>query len=986
MVKLFKSIKFLFVLIFIILFSNFADAVDVTSCGNLTSANTIYVLQNDITTTETCLRVLAENVTIDLNGFEVTYGDDNSSSSFIGIYSAQNYTTVKNGSIRENLPFGTRYGIRFYSTNYGVIENINSSSNYYGIYLYNADNGIVRNIISNYNGNGLTLTEGTFNNDITNVTTKFNSGSGILLSTLLTATSWNSFTNITSSYNNGSGISMRNTHNNSFNYINASGNNQSGVNLESLSRNNNITNIIANSNSLDGITILCTVTVTCYFNYIENVTATSNTEEGIYLGSYSTKGTIKNVVLNSNGNYGLGFFNSASDYVVTNVTANYNANSGITVQKSSSDNNSFTDAITNGNSIRGVYVLTSTKNSFTNLTANSNPIGIYLNHSSNNTFINITANSNTDDGIHLWNVSTNNTFKNSRIENNSQYGIYLEHFTGNPQYNYFYNNVINNSVNYYNSTALTNYFNTTLTATLNIVGENYIGGNFWGYPNGTGFSDTCEDTDKNGICNLSYNLDGANYDYLPLNIPDRTAPTITLYGYANATVKNSSASLTLNISVTDAASDISTCLVNANGTNQTLTYSNGWYNSSSIYLTGLSEGNHTIKIYANDSAHNLALNNSYVIWIDDTIPDITKNSPENATYSTASIIFNITATDNSYINSCVYSLDGSSNVSLTNSAGNYWTKTSSVSENNHNVTFYCNDSANNFDSSTEYFVVDLPVTTESSGSTGGAGSTTASGIVSEVLPTILFSYGSITANQPIVSTINSPGLNLNKITITTNQNVSGTSLTVKGVSATDTNLLGGLTNKEVYQGFQVQKDGLTDDKIRNITFDFKIEKSWLEGKEISKVILQRKPDNSSEWQMLNTTLTTEDSTYYYFKAVSYGFSTFAIYFDSNLCVPGELFCSGDILKLCDANRNSTTIQNCEFGCSLGKCLEYWEPDEEESVIKRVTRLIFGTWLNFETIVFSIIVAIVSLSLILVSYLTFRYYKKLNQPKNKHKKK
>ncbi|MBI3623092.1 hypothetical protein HY212_03375 [Candidatus Pacearchaeota archaeon] len=103
---------------------------------------------------------------------------------------------------------------------------------------------------------------------------------------------------------------------------------------------------------------------------------------------------------------------------------------------------------------------------------------------------------------------------------------------------------------------------------------------------------------------------------------DTVAPTVTLPAYTNATIKQNTQSLTLNISITDATSGLggSLCLVDVNGTNQTLTPSGGWCNSSSIALTGLSDGNKTIKVYVNDSANNLALNNSYVVLVDTTSP------------------------------------------------------------------------------------------------------------------------------------------------------------------------------------------------------------------------------------------------------------------------------------------------------------------------------------------------------------------------------
>jgi len=82
--------------------------------------------------------------------------------------------------------------------------------------------------------------------------------------------------------------------------------------------------------------------------------------------------------------------------------------------------------------------------------------------------------------------------------------------------NSFYNNYFNNSIAFSNFSASSiNYFNTTKTAGTNIIGGNYLGGNYWAAPNGTGFSQTCTD-EGDGICNTSYNLDGINFDYLPL--------------------------------------------------------------------------------------------------------------------------------------------------------------------------------------------------------------------------------------------------------------------------------------------------------------------------------------------------------------------------------------------------------------------------------------------------------------------------------------
>lgn len=47
--------------------------VEITSCGCLNSADTTYVLQNDIVADKSCFAITAKNVTLDLNGHTITY-------------------------------------------------------------------------------------------------------------------------------------------------------------------------------------------------------------------------------------------------------------------------------------------------------------------------------------------------------------------------------------------------------------------------------------------------------------------------------------------------------------------------------------------------------------------------------------------------------------------------------------------------------------------------------------------------------------------------------------------------------------------------------------------------------------------------------------------------------------------------------------------------------------------------------------------------
>lgn len=66
-----KSIAITALLIVILQIPSFA--ANLTSCGTLSTANTTYVLQNNVTANGTCFTVAANNVVLDLNGKTVTY-------------------------------------------------------------------------------------------------------------------------------------------------------------------------------------------------------------------------------------------------------------------------------------------------------------------------------------------------------------------------------------------------------------------------------------------------------------------------------------------------------------------------------------------------------------------------------------------------------------------------------------------------------------------------------------------------------------------------------------------------------------------------------------------------------------------------------------------------------------------------------------------------------------------------------------------------
>jgi len=126
----------------------------------------------------------------------------------------------------------------------------------------------------------------------------------------------------------------------------------------------------------------------------------------------------------------------------------------------------------------------------------------------NSTFYNST--------VVIW--GNNNNVSYNKIENLYENGDGI--FIAGSE-NIIYNNLINSTVPVYFYSTNLNYWNTARQTGTRIYTKYYgneIGGNYWGKPDGTGYSDTCNDKNWDGFCDNSYTLATNNIDYLPLSI------------------------------------------------------------------------------------------------------------------------------------------------------------------------------------------------------------------------------------------------------------------------------------------------------------------------------------------------------------------------------------------------------------------------------------------------------------------------------------
>ncbi|MCO5384175.1 MAG: PKD domain-containing protein [Methanosarcina barkeri] len=161
----------------------------------------------------------------------------------------------------------------------------------------------------------------------------------------------------------------------------------------------------------------------------------------------------------------------------------------------------------------GIYVLRSKGNQISkNTVTNDGEYGIVLGTATDNTLSGNTA-FNNGRGIHVGN-SDSNKLSGNTVRNNNAYGLYV---CPRSDSNMIYNNYFNDA-NMAIKNGIGNAYSIKKTAGTNIVGGPYKGGNFWGNPDGTGFSQTAVDKDGDGISDSAYkSITGSTYsDYLPL--------------------------------------------------------------------------------------------------------------------------------------------------------------------------------------------------------------------------------------------------------------------------------------------------------------------------------------------------------------------------------------------------------------------------------------------------------------------------------------
>ncbi|MFX1518965.1 MAG: OmpL47-type beta-barrel domain-containing protein, partial [Promethearchaeota archaeon] len=193
---------------------------------------------------------------------------------------------------------------------------------------------------------------------------------------------------------------------------------------------------------------------------------------------------------------------------------------------------------------------------------------------------------------------------------------------------------------------------------------------------------------------------------------DNTEPTIILTSPSDgSTVKDSDV---IDLDITDAQDNLHVTWYNWDGITN-VTFFDPWQ----ITISGLSDGLHTLNVFANDTAGNM-VQQVYQFEVDNTEPTIALTSPSNGSTVKDSDVIDLDITDAlGNLHVTWYNWDGGINVTFFDP----WQITiSGLSEGLHTLNVFANDTMNNLDHQIYQFEVDntpptIILTSPSDGST-----------------------------------------------------------------------------------------------------------------------------------------------------------------------------------------------------------------------------------------------------------------------------
>lgn len=183
---------------------------------------------------------------------------------------------------------------------------------------------------------------------------------------------------------------------------------------------------------------------------------------------------------------------------------------------------------------------------------------------------------------------------------------------------------------------------------------------------------------------------------------DTSAPIIALNSPPEGYATNST-TVEFNFTATDNLSPTMNCSLYVDGS--LLQYNPSIANNTPmIFSQLLSQGQYNWTITCTDGANNTAASETRNLTVDASAPVVSIQSPANTTYAVPDIDLNFTVTDNLGVSSCWYYLNGAGPTMLPGCAN---TTLNSLTNGHYNLTVFANDSADNQNSSTVFFTINV---------------------------------------------------------------------------------------------------------------------------------------------------------------------------------------------------------------------------------------------------------------------------------------